>query len=40
MLTIPREARDQKIVIEFRFLSDPVDEGRAGLYLDDVVVDR
>jgi len=39
-LTVPREAREQKIVIEFRFLSDPEDDGRAGWYLDDVVVDR
>ena len=39
-LTVPREARDQKIILEFRFLSDATDDGLAGWYLDDVVVDR
>ncbi len=39
-LTIPREARDQKIVLEFRFLSDGNEDNRAGWYIDDVLVDR
>ena len=39
-LTIPREARDQKVIIEFRFLSDDDAALGAGWYIDDVVVDR
>ena len=39
-LTIPCEGRNHKIVIEFCFLSDGEDDGLAGWYIDDVVVDR
>ena len=39
-LTIPRQARDQKIIVEFRFLSDSDDAVGAGWYVDDLVIDR
>ncbi len=39
-LTIPREAREQPIQLEFRFLTDSDAAVGAGWYLDDVVIDR
>lgn len=39
-VTIPREARDQRIQLEFRFLTDGDEAVGGGWFLDDVVVDR
>ncbi|MFT4639953.1 MAG: hypothetical protein ACI8T1_003278 [Verrucomicrobiales bacterium] len=39
VLTLPREVRDLKIIVEFRFLSDGDGAVGAGWYIDDVVVD-
>jgi hypothetical protein len=38
--TVPTAAREQRVIIEFLFLSDDAEPNGAGFYLDDVVVEE
>ena len=39
VLKLPDESLDQKIIVEFVFLSDPDEVVGAGWYIDDMMVD-